>query len=137
MKQTSQNSKPIRVLFAILSTDVHTRASIVVSEALKDAGMDVIYLGFRQTIKMVLDAAETEDPDVICLSSHQGFHSQLFPKLVEEMRQRGLAIPIVAGGNIQDQEKALLESIGITGNFGSGTPLAQIVEHVRKVAKTK
>lgn len=137
MKQTSQNNKKIRILFAILSTDIHTRASIVLSDALKNAGMDVIYLGFRQTTGMVIDAAETEDPDVICLSTHEGFHTLLFPKLVDEMKHRGLNIPIVAGGNIQDKEKVLLESIGVTGNFGPGTPLDQIVDHVRSVAQTR
>lgn len=135
MNKTSGNNKKIRVLFAILSTDVHTRASIVVADALKNAGMDVIYLGFRQTTKMVVDAAETEDPDVICLSTHEGFHTQLFPKLVDEMKQRGLNIPIVAGGNIQDKEKDLLESIGVTGNFGSGTSLDIIVAHVNNIVK--
>jgi methylmalonyl-CoA mutase C-terminal domain/subunit len=137
MSQASVIDKKIRVLFAILSTDIHTRGSIVVASALRDAGMEVIYLGFRQTFKMVAAAAVTEDPDVICLSTHEGFHSQLFPKLVDEMRQRGLNIPIVAGGNIQDKEKILLESIGVTGNFGPGTPLDVIVDHINNVARTK
>lgn len=135
MSQSSESNKKVRVLFAILSTDVHTRGSIIVADALKNAGMDVIYMGFRQTVKMVVDAAETEDPDVICLSTHSGFHTQLFPKLVDELKKKGLDIPIVAGGNIQDNEKEILESIGVTGNFGSGTPMNQIVEHVMGVAR--
>ncbi|MBN1472744.1 MAG: cobalamin-dependent protein [Syntrophaceae bacterium] len=134
MAQASVKNKKIKVLFAILSTDIHTRGSIVVTNALKDAGMDVIYLGFRQTINMVLAAAEEEDPDIICLSTHEGFHIQLFPKLVNEMKKRGLTIPIVAGGNIQEKEKIMLESIGVTGNFGPGTPIDVIVDHIKKAA---
>ena len=137
MSQISASRPKARVLFAILSTDVHTRGSIIVADALRNAGMDVIYMGFRQTVKMVVDAAETEDPDVICLSTHAGFHTQLFPKLVDELKQKGMNIPIVAGGNIQDNEKKVLESIGVTGNFGSGTPMDQIVEHVMHVAQNK
>jgi methylmalonyl-CoA mutase C-terminal domain/subunit len=95
--------------------------------------MEVVYLGFRQTPKMVAVAAEAEDVDVICLSTHEGFHTQLFPKLVDEMNERGLKIPIVAGGNIQEREKPLLESIGVTGNFGPGTPINEIVDHIEKV----
>lgn len=134
MKPISETAPKIRVLFAILSTDIHTRGSIIVADALKNAGMDVIYLGFRQTVQMVIDAVETEDPDVICLSTHEGFHTQLFPKLVNEMKLRNLNIPIVAGGNIQGKEITLLESLGITGNFGSGTSLNEIVEHIRQVS---
>ena len=83
---------------------------------------------------MVVNAAEAEDVDVICLSTHEGFHTQLFPRLVEELKQRGLDIPIVAGGNIQEQDKALLESLGVTGNFGQGTPTDVIIDHIKKVA---
>jgi methylmalonyl-CoA mutase C-terminal domain/subunit len=137
MTHTPDAARKIRVLFAILSTDIHTRGSIVVASALRDAGMEVVYLGFRQTPKMVAAAAEAEDPDVICLSSHEGFHTQLFPKLVDELKQRGLDIPIVAGGNIQAKEKVLLESIGVTGNFGPGTPLTVIVDHVNTVARAE
>ena len=135
VNQISANETNIRILFAILSTDIHTRGPIVVANALRNAGMDVIYMGFRNTIKMVVDAAETEDPDVICLSTHGGFHTQLFPKLVDALKQKGLTIPIVAGGNIREEEKEQMESIGVTGNFGPGTPLDQIVEHVRNAAQ--
>jgi methylmalonyl-CoA mutase C-terminal domain/subunit len=134
MTSASVADKKIRALFAILSTDVHTRGSIIIANEMSEAGMEVIYLGFRQTPQMVASAAEAEDVDVICLSTHEGFHTQLFPKLIDELKQRGLNIPIVAGGNIQEKEKASLESIGVTGNFGPGTPLKEIVDHVRKVA---
>lgn len=134
MTGASVADKKIRALFAILSTDIHTRASIVIASEMRDAGMEVIYLGFGQTPQTVANAAEAEDVDVICLSTHEGFHTQLFPKLVDELNQRGLNIPIVAGGNIQERDKALLESIGITGNFGQGTPPSEIIDHIRKVA---
>jgi methylmalonyl-CoA mutase, C-terminal domain len=127
----------IRILFGILSVDVHTRASIVITSALRNAGMEVIYLGFRLTAKMIASIAEQESPDIICLSTHQGFHTQLFPALVEELKSRNIDIPIVAGGNIQEKEKIMLESIGITGNFGSGTPIALIIDHIKQRAMGK
>lgn len=133
----SPTDRKIRVLFAILSTDIHNRASFIISNALRDAGMEVIYLGFGLTPSMVAGAAESEAPDVICLSTHEGFHRQLFPKLVVELKQKGLNTPIVAGGNIPEKDKPSLEAIGVTGNFGSGTPLDVIVDHIRKRAEEK
>jgi methylmalonyl-CoA mutase C-terminal domain/subunit len=135
MKAVSDRPKKIRALFAILSTDVHTRASIIIANEMRNAGMEVIYLGFRQTPKMVAMAAEAEAADVICISSHEGFHVQLLPKLVEELNKIDLDIPIVAGGNIQDSEKPLLEKIGVTGNFGPGTPMNEIINHIKTVSK--
>jgi len=133
----NSGNKRIRVLFAILSVDIHTRASIVLSRSFRDAGMEVIYLGFRLTPEMVARAAEQENPDIICLSTHQGFHTQLFPRLVEELKKRKLSIPIVAGGNIPQRDIPLLEGIGITGNFGPGTPIDIIIRHVKERAKEK
>ncbi len=109
----------------------------MLTQALRDAGMEVIYLGFNLTPEMVASAAGAEDPDVICLSSHEGFHTQLFPKLLDELKKRNLKIPVVAGGGISDKEKVILEELGITGNFGSGTPIDVIIEHVRERAKEK
>lgn len=129
--------KPIKVLLAILSTDVHTRASIVVSQALRDAGMEVVYLGFGLTPAGVVAAAEEEDPDVICLSTHEGFHMQLFPRVIDLLEQKEMRIPVVAGGNIQDREKPFLSELGITGNFGSGSSLDAIVDHVRERSRDK
>jgi methylmalonyl-CoA mutase, C-terminal domain len=127
----------IRILFGILSVDVHTRASIVITSALRNAGMEVIYLGFRLTPKMIASIAEQESPDVICLSTHQGFHTQLFPTLVEELKNKNIDIPIVAGGNIQEKDKIMLERIGITGNFGPGTPIDLIINHIKQRAIEK
>ncbi len=140
-RHAEMNSDPkidkIRILFGILSVDVHTRASIVITSALRNAGMEVIYLGFRLTPKMIASIAEQESPDVICLSTHQGFHTQLFPALVEELKNKKMDIPIVAGGNIQGKDKVLLERIGITGNFGPGTPLDLIISHIKQRATEK
>lgn len=128
----------IKVIVAILSTDIHTRATIILSQAFRDAGMEVVYLGYGLTPDTVAQAAEAEDADVICLSSHQGFHMQLFPKLMEALKKRGLNdIAVVAGGNILDGEKPSLEGIGVTGNFGSGTPIDLIVSHVIEQATKK
>ena len=127
----------MKILFAILSVDIHNRAALVLCQAFRDAGMEVIYPGYGLTPSMLASIAEQEDPDVICLSSHQGFHTQLFPVLMEELKQRGLTIPVVAGGSIPDKDKPLLEGMGISGNFGPGTPLPVIIDHVRKRAHEK
>ncbi len=129
--------RPAKVLLGILSTDVHTRASIIVAQALRDAGMEVVYLGFGLTPAGLVQAAVEEDPDVVCLSTHEGFHMQLFPKVIDLMKEQGLDVPVVAGGNIQDHEKPFLESLGITGNFANGTGLELIVEHVKERAWEK
>lgn len=124
-----KSSKP-RIIFAILGMDVHTRATTFICQAFRDAGMEVIYLGFGSTPEMVVEAAVSEDADLIALSTHCGYHMMLFPKLMQLLREKQLDIPVVAGGTIQEAEKPLLEKMGITGNFTGGTSLDVMVNHV-------
>ena len=127
-----ENSKrKIRVLMSILGIDIHRRGAEVISQALRDAGMEVIYLGYCLTPEMVVDTAIQEDVDVIGLSTHCGYHRILFPKVMNLLRDRKAKnIVVVAGGTVPDQDRAFLEAIGVTGNFGPGTPLKSIVDHI-------
>ncbi len=93
-------------------------------------------MGWGLTPEQVVDVAIQESADVIALSSHDNFHKMLFPKIVKLLKDRGAGnILLVAGGIIPEKDKPLLESLGITGNFGPGTPGQVIVDHVKKVVK--
>ncbi|HEU5317616.1 MAG TPA: cobalamin B12-binding domain-containing protein [Chloroflexota bacterium] len=126
---------PIRVLVAKPGLDGHDRGAKIVARALRDAGMEVIYTGIRQTPEMIAEAALQEDVDVIGLSIHSGAHLDLFPRIVEQLRTRGITdTPIIAGGIIPPQDHPALHAIGISQVFGPGTPLSEIVAAVREAA---
>ena len=129
---------PIRVLVAKPGLDGHDRGAKIVARALRDAGMEVIYTGIRQTPEMIAEAALQEDVDVIGLSIHSGAHLDLFPRIVQALRERGVTdTPIVAGGIIPPQDHPTLHTIGISHIFGPGTPLADIVAAVRDLTARK
>lgn len=132
-----ENSKrKIRVLMGILGIDIHRRGAEVVSKALRDAGAEVIYMGYCLTPEMIVDTAIQEDVDVIGLSTHCGYHRILFPKVLELLREKKANnIRVVAGGTIPVKDKPFLEGIGVTGNFGPGTPPKLIVDHIVKTAR--
>jgi len=127
-----ENSKrKIRVLMGILGIDIHRRGAEVVSKALRDAGAEVIYMGYCLTPEMIVDTAIQEDVDVIGLSTHCGYHRILFPKVINLLRERKAgSVRVVAGGTIPVKDKAFLEDIGVTGNFGPGTSIDVIVDHM-------
>ena len=130
------NERPIRVLVAKPGLDGHDRGAKVVARGLRDAGMEVIYTGIRQTPEMIAEAALQEDVDVIGLSIHSGAHLDLFPRIVRALHDRGVTdTPIVAGGIIPPTDHAALQELGITQVFGPGTPLQEIVTAVRAVAR--
>ena len=119
----------------ILGIDIHRRGAEVVSQALRDAGVEVIYLGYCLTPEMVVDTAIQEDVHVIGLSTHCGYHKILFPKVMNLLKEKKANnICVVAGGTIPAQDKAFLEDVGVTGNFGPGTPLESIVDHIMTMA---
>lgn len=133
---TSTSKRPIRVLVAKPGLDGHDRGAKVVARGLRDAGMEVIYTGIRQTPEMIAEAALQEDVDVIGLSIHSGAHLDLFPRIVQALKDRGVTdTPIIAGGIIPPQDHAALRDLGITKVFGPGTPLTQIVSAIREVAR--
>jgi methylmalonyl-CoA mutase C-terminal domain/subunit len=127
----------IRVLVAKPGLDGHDRGAKVVARALRDAGMEVIYTGLRQTPEMIAEAALQEDVDVVGLSVLSGAHMALLPRIVELLRGNDMGdVLVIVGGIIPDEDTALLEQAGVRGVFGPGTSTDDIVkfiqDHVRK-----
>ncbi len=128
--------KKIRVLIAKPGLDGHDRGAKVVARILRDAGMEVIYTGLRQTPEMVVAAALQEDVDVIGLSILSGAHMTLFPRIMDLLKEKGLGDTLVfAGGVIPDDDVAALKEMGIQGIFGPGASTEEIVGFVRRHVK--
>ena len=124
--------RPIRVLVGKPGMDGHDRGAKVVARALRDAGMEVIYTGIRQTPEMIVEAALQEDVDVIGLSILSGAHMELFPRITELLRQKGMEdVVLVAGGIIPHQDFEALQAIGFRGIFGPGTSTKDIIAFIR------
>ena len=123
--------KKIRVLTLKLGLDGHDRGVKVVSRALRDAGVEVIYAGLRQTPEMAVEAAIQEDVDGIGISILSGAHMTLIPRVLELLKERGAGdIVVFAGGIIPDDEAGELKQLGVVEIFGPGTSLATIVDFV-------
>jgi methylmalonyl-CoA mutase C-terminal domain/subunit len=124
--------RKIRVIVAKPGLDGHDRGAKIIARALRDAGMEVIYTGIRQTPAMIVEAAIQEDADAILLSILSGAHMALFPKIMDLLRQQGAEdILVVAGGILPDEDIPAIEAMGIKGNFGPGTNTQEIVAFVR------
>lgn len=122
----------IRVLIAKPGLDGHDRGAKVVARALRDAGMEVIYTGLRQTPEQIVAAAIQEDVDAIGLSILSGAHNVLFPEIMRLLAAQGASdIPVFAGGIIPEQDVAKLRNLGIKGIFLPGTPTATAVQAIR------
>jgi methylmalonyl-CoA mutase C-terminal domain/subunit len=127
------SGKPIRVIVSKVGLDGHDRGAKVIARALRDAGMEVIYTGIRQTPEMIAEAALQEDVDVVGMSILSGAHMALFPKVMDLLRQGGLDdVLVVAGGIIPDEDVSALNEMGVQGIFGPGTPTDQIVAFIRE-----
>ena len=125
--------RKIRVLVAKPGLDGHDRGAKVVARALRDAGMEVIYTGIRQTPEMIAEAALQEDVDVVGLSILSGAHMALFPRIVELLRQNGMNdVLVVAGGIIPDEDMTALKGMGISAIFGPGTSTQDIVAFIEQ-----
>lgn len=125
--------KKIRILIAKPGLDGHDRGAKVIARALRDAGMEVIYTGIRQTPEMIAEAALQEDVDVVGMSILSGAHMALFPRVMELLRRNGLDdVLVVAGGIIPDEDVPALQAMGIKGVFGPGTPTDAIVKFIRE-----
>ncbi|HKX97267.1 MAG TPA: cobalamin B12-binding domain-containing protein [Candidatus Nitrosocosmicus sp.] len=134
----SQEVKRTRVLVAKLGLDGHDRGALVICRALRDAGMEVIYSGLFCTPEQVAKTAIDEDVDVIAMSLLNGAHLTLFPKVAKLLKEQGIDdILIIGGGVIPAKDKKILEEEGITGNFGPGTPLNLIINHINSNIKKK
>ena len=129
------NKFPVRVLVAKPGLDGHDRGAKIIARALRDAGMEVIYTGIRQTPQMIVEAALQEDVDVIGLSILSGAHLDLFPQIFEGLRLNEMDdVAVVAGGIIPESDRAELESMGVRAVYGPGATTSQIVDQVRQLA---
>lgn len=134
----TQQVKRIRVLVAKMGLDGHDRGALVICRALRDAGMEVIYSGLFCTPQQVAKTAIDEDVDAIAMSLLNGAHLTLFPKVAKILKEQGIDdILLIGGGVIPEKDKKLLEKEGITGNFGPGTPLPTIINHINSNIKKK
>jgi methylmalonyl-CoA mutase C-terminal domain/subunit len=125
--------RPIRVLIAKPGLDGHDRGALVVARALRDAGMEVVYTGLRQTPAQVAQAAVQEDVDVVGLSSLSGAHRTLFPAVVAALRDAGAGdVLVIGGGVIPAEDIPALEAAGIAAVFTPGTPTADIVAFLQR-----
>ena len=130
------SSKKIRVLVAKPGLDGHDRGAKIVARALRDAGMEVIYTGLRQTPEMVVSAALDEGVHCIGLSILSGAHNALFPKIMELLKKEGIDDVLVVGGGIIPEDDIVdLKKAGIAAIFGPGTPLDEIVEYIKANVK--
>ena len=125
--------KRIRVLVAKPGLDGHDRGAKVVARSLMDAGMEVIYTGIRQTPEAIIAAAVQEDVDVVGLSIFSGAHLELFPRILQGLKEKGMSeVIVLAGGIIPDDDIPELEKMGIMAVFGPGTPVNEIAEFIKK-----
>ena len=126
----------IRVLIAKAGLDGHDRGAKVVARALRDAGMEVIYTGLRQTPEMITEAALQEDVQVVGLSILSGAHMTLVPKVLKLLDEQGLSdVKLFLGGIIPDEDKQVLEKLGVAGMYGPGTSTQLIIEDIRKACQ--
>ena len=131
-------SKNIRVLIAKPGLDGHDRGAKVVVQGLRDAGMEVIYLGLRLTPEQIAEAAVQEDVDVVGLSCLSGAHMTLFPKTVQLVREKGNRDTLyIGGGSIPEKDIPKLKEAGFARIFGPGTPITEISEFIRTNLKEK
>jgi methylmalonyl-CoA mutase, C-terminal domain len=129
------DDRPIRVLIAKPGLDGHDRGAKVIARALRDAGMEVIYSGLRQSPEQIAAAAIQEDVDVVGLSILSGAHNVLFPEILNLLKEKGGEdIVVLAGGIIPDKDIANLKALGIREIFLPGTSTQSLVEFVRKEA---
>jgi len=127
----NEKKSPIRILVAKPGLDGHDRGAKIIARALRDAGMEVIYTGIRQTPEMIAAAADQEDVDAIGLSILSGAHLELLPAVLTALGSRGLEnIPVIAGGIIPQPDVKILKEAGIAEIFGPGTPTQTIIDYI-------
>jgi methylmalonyl-CoA mutase C-terminal domain/subunit len=126
-------NRAYRILIAKPGLDGHDRGAKVIARALRDAGMEVVYLGLRQTPEMIVEAALQEDADAVGLSILSGAHMTLLPRIVELLQQSGLDdVMVFAGGIIPDEDVPALQEIGVRGLFGPGTNTEDVIAFVHE-----
>ena len=130
--------RKIRVLVAKPGLDGHDRGAKVIARALRDAGMEVIYTGLRQTPEMIVSASLQEDVDVIGLSILSGAHNAIVPRIMALLKENRMEdVLVLVGGTIPEQDVDLLKKSGVAGIFGPGTPMDEIVQFIRANVKPR
>lgn len=131
--QPSLHTRPIRVLIAKVGLDGHDRGAKVIATSLKDAGMEVIYTGLRQTPEMVVEAALQEDVDAIGISILSGAHMTVFPRIINLMKEKGMHdVLLTGGGIIPEEDRLALENMGVGKLFPPGTASTEIATYISK-----
>ena len=131
-------SRKLRVVIAKPGLDGHDRGAKVIARALRDAGMEVIYTGLRQTPEQIVSAALQEDADVIGLSILSGAHNHIAPRLMALLREKGLDdVLVVIGGIIPDVDIPKLKELGVSGIFLPGTPMQEIIDFINANARER
>jgi methylmalonyl-CoA mutase, C-terminal domain len=126
-------SRPIRVLVAKVGLDGHDRGAKVIATSLRDAGMEVIYTGLRQTPEMVVNAAVQEDVDAIGISILSGAHMTVFPKIIQLMKENNLSdVLLTGGGIIPDEDRSRLQELGVGKLFAPGAATTDISSYIRE-----
>ncbi len=128
-----RGERPIKVVVAKPGLDGHDRGAKIIARALRDAGMEVVYTGLRQTPRQIVEAVLQEDADCLCLSILSGAHNELFPRIMELLEKEGLKerVLVLGGGIIPDEDLPGLKRIGIAEIFGPGTSTSAVVEYIR------
>ena len=128
---TTQRANPIRVLVAKPGLDGHDRGAKVIARALRDAGMEVIYTGIRQTPRMVVQAAARADVSVLGLSILSGAHMELLPEIMRLLSEQGMDdVLVVLGGIVPEEDREALSQMGVSAVFGPGTSTNDIIEYI-------
>ena len=134
-RMTTQRANPIRVLVAKPGLDGHDRGAKVIARALRDAGMEVIYTGIRQTPRMVVQAAAQEDVSVLGLSILSGAHMELLPEIMRLLNEQGMDdVLVVLGGIVPEEDREALSTMGVSAVFGPGTSTNDIIEYINSHA---
>lgn len=127
--------KRIRVLVAKPGLDGHDRGAKVIARALRDAGMEVIYTGLRQTVAQIVEAADAEDVNVVALSLLSGAHNTLFPEVVEALKAKGMSdVLVIGGGVIPESDIPGLKAAGVKAIFTPGTPTKEVIDFIKENA---
>ena len=134
---SAADRSPLRVVLAKLGLDGHDRGLKVVARILRDAGMEVVYLGLRQTTDTVVAAVEQEDADVVGISMHNAGHLVLAPRIVGALADAGLEVPVVIGGIVPDDDRLVLADAGVVGVLGPGASAEEVAICVRDAAASR
>ena len=128
---------PIRIVLAKLGLDGHDRGLKVVARMLRDAGMEVVYLGLRQTTEMVVTAVEQEDADAVGISMHNAGHLTLAPRIVKALEDAGLDVPVVVGGIVPESDLEAMSEAGVAGVLGPGSSAEDVATCFREAVAAR